>query len=157
LTKIQALATYNEKEIDPSHFLETTKVLGLGGFGMVRATVKLTGADKNIVYALKSLSKHTILQRASGLAAVMSELRSLALLVDSKFVCKVHYAFQDAAYLYMVLDLAVGGDMRYNMRATANCRFPEERARFYISQVILAVESCHKASVLHRGMRHPTL
>jgi serine/threonine protein kinase len=118
---------------------------------MVRTTVKLTGSDKNMVYALKSLSKHAILQRSTGIAAVMNELKSLALLVDSKFICRVHYAFQDCAFLFMILDLAPGGDMRYNMRAQANSRFPEEAAQFYIAQVILAVEHCHEASILHRG------
>jgi serine/threonine kinase 32 len=138
--------------IDLSHFATPKKVLGLGGYGCVRATRKLSGRDKGLAYALKSLSKFAVLQRSSGVTSVLSELRALALLADAPFICNVHYAFQDEIFLYMVLDLALGGDMRYNLKSAPNCRFTEARAQFYIAQIIVAISCCHKAGILHRGM-----
>ena len=145
--------TTTEYEIDLTSFSPPKRILGIGGFGMVRAVTKLTGTDRSTAYALKSLSKSAVLQRSSGTAAVLSELKALALLVDAKFVCNVHYAFQDSIFLYMIIDLAAGGDLRFALKFSPNCRFNEVRARFYIAQIIIAVDSCHSASILHRGRR----
>jgi Protein kinase domain len=145
------LTTSQDMSIDMSHFTFPKKVLGLGGYGCVRATKKLSGRDKGAVYALKSLSKFAVLQRSSGVVSVLSELRALTLLADGPFICNIHYAFQDDIFLYMVLDLALGGDMRYNLKNSSNCRFTEARAQFYIAQIIIAVSCCHNAGILHRG------
>lgn len=82
---------------------------------------------------------------------VLSELRALVVLSHCKFVCNVHYGFQDSTHLYMAIDIAPGGDMRYNLRATQDTRFSESVARVYICQVFIALDFCHKASILHRG------
>ena len=144
----------NDTIIGLDNFSPAKKVLGLGGFGCVRITRKLTGVDKNKLYALKSLSKNAVLLRSSGISSVMSELKALALLVDAAYICNVHYAFQDDVFLYMAIDLAEGGDMRYNLRISPNCRFKESRAQFYVAQLMLAVACCHSASILHRGNIH---
>ena len=33
----------------------------------------------------------------------------------SRFVCSAYYAFQDDAHLYLVLDLYLGGDLRFHL------------------------------------------
>ena len=43
--------------------------------------------------------------------------------------------------------------MRYNMRSCQNGRFGEETARFFICQLILAIDHCHKLSILHRDIK----
>ena len=150
---VSSTLTNDPTHVDIHSFSTPKKLLGLGGFGCVRAVKKLTGRDRNTNYALKSLSKHAVLQRSSGVSSVLSELKALALLADAPFVCNVHYAFQDDCFLYMVLDLAVGGDMRYNLKCAPYYRFSEHRARFYIAQVLLAVEACHQACILHRDVK----
>ena len=169
--------TADEARIDLSCFAQPRRVLGLGGFGCVRETTKVAGKDKGKRYALKSLAKQAVLARSSGVSSVLSELRALAVLVDAPFVCCVHYAFQvrrmrfligllllnspqlsrqDDAFLFMVLDLAVGGDMRFNLKCAPYYRFSEMRARFYIAQVVLAVGACHGAAILHRDIKPGT-
>ncbi len=56
----------NDIEIDLSHFALTGETLGLGGFGMVREVQKLTAFDRGTHYAMKSMSKASILKRSSG-------------------------------------------------------------------------------------------
>lgn len=104
----------NDKEIDLSHF-RMLGVMGQGGFGVVRVGVKLSGGDAGTKYAVKCLIKRSILDRSSGPSAVLTELRALAIL-DSPYICNCHYAFQNKACLFLVLDLALGGDMRYNLK-----------------------------------------
>ena len=81
----------------------------------------------------------------------MTELKALIMLGDCDFVCKIQYAFQDDSQLYMVLELAYRGDMRYNLRATSQSRFQELTAKDFVCQILLALECCHKSSILHRG------
>ena len=63
-----------------------------------------------------------------------------------------HYAFQDESYLYLVLDLARGGDLRYNLSASGG-RFSEERAKFYVAQVVLALDYLHQIGIIHRDVK----
>lgn len=143
---------YNETEVDLSHFSKGIGTLGLGGFGMVRLVKKLTGRDKNKEFAMKSMSKDAILKRSSGPNAVMTELRALIMLSDCRFICNIRYAFQDSSHLYMVLELAPGGDMRFNLRAMSAMRFSEEASKNFICQIFTALDYCHRSSILHRGI-----
>jgi serine/threonine protein kinase len=144
-------STINECEVDRSHFSQSKQLLGFGGFGIVRLVEKTTGNDRGKLYALKSMSKIAILKRPSGVAGVLSELTSLAILKEFPFICNVQYAFQDSTYLYLVLDLATNGDLRMNIRRAKDNRFAENICTFFITQIILAVEYC-SLNILHRGI-----
>lgn len=136
-----------------SDFAVSGKILGIGGFGLVRLAKKKSGLDKDFCYALKSLSKSSILQRPSGISTVMNELNILTSFGNEPFICNVKYAFQDLSLIYLVLDFAIGGDMRYNIRKMKNRRFCESSAMFYICQVLIAIEVCHQAKILHRDVK----
>lgn len=141
----------NEHEVDLSHFTKPTEVLGIGGFGLVRKVVKITGNDSGVEYAMKTTTKASILARSTGLQAMTSELKSMILCEGCEYICQLHYAFQDHSHIYFVLDHAIGGDMRYNMRRSPGFRFREDLARIFIKQVLLALHHCHQRSILHRG------
>ena len=157
VTRTLTSFNYNETEIDITHFSKGSDALGLGGFGVVRMVRKLTGKDRGTEYAMKSMSKYAILKRSSGPCAVSTELRCLVMLADCRFICRLHYAFQSDAHLFMVLELALGGDLRYNLRATPRGRFSEEAAKNLICQIIVALDCCHRSSILHRGEYHRML
>ncbi len=141
----------NETEVDLSHFLVGKDVLGLGGFGIVRKVTKLTGSDDGKEYALKSMSKGMVLARNTGCMAVMTELKTLIMVDDCEFICRLHYAFQDDSNLYMVLDYAPCGDLRYNIRLAPMLRFSEALSRIFTYQILSALNHCHRRSILHRG------
>lgn len=61
---------------------------------------------------------------------------------------KLYYSFQDAEYLYLIMEYLPGGDvMTLLMREET---LTETVARFYISQSVLAIESIHKHNYIHR-------
>jgi serine/threonine protein kinase len=144
----------NPFEVDRSHYT-FQHAIGSGGFGIVQYAVKRSDPDKNKSFAIKSLSKASILKRKSGLVSIFTELKILAS-ISHTFICNSHYAFQDEAYLYLVLDLARGGDLRYNLSASGG-RFSETRAKFYIAQVILALEYLHRIGIIHRDVKPENL
>lgn len=146
------LTVTNDQEIDTSHFTRPREILGIGGFGLVRKVQKATGYDQNTIYAMKSISKGMVISRQSGLAAVMTELKTLILLNDCPLICHLQYAFQDDHQLYMIFDYASGGDLRYNLRKCPGYHFSERLSKIIILQTFLALEFCHSRNILHRGM-----
>lgn len=129
--------------------LKVKEVLGVGGFGLVRE-VQLPGeVDPSQSFAMKSVSKHDLLCRSSGVQSVFQELQALRILQLSRhranrFICQLHLAFQDSRYVYLVLDLCPGGDLRCNLNRALGHRFSESIARFFFAQVVLALDACHK-------------
>ena len=85
--------------------------IGRGGFGKVwRVDSK---KEKGEAFAMKEMAKARIITKKS-VQSVMNELKLLSL-VQSDFIVNVHYAFQDKMNLYLIMDLLLGGDLRYHI------------------------------------------
>ena len=106
------------------------------------------GYDVGTWYAMKTLTKAVILEKRH-VAMVMKERNLLARLHCPQLV-NMHYAFQDAKNLYIVMDLCLGGDLHYQMTRLPERCFPELQTRFYVASVILCLEYMHGAGILHR-------
>lgn len=59
----------------------------------------------------------------------------------------MHYAFQDAKFLYMVMDFMPGGDL-VNLMSTYEV--PEKWAKFYTAEIVLALDVIHRMGFVHR-------
>ena len=131
----------NSSILDMSHFI-CDEIIGVGGFGLVRLAVKEESlghsCPENLkLYAIKSIPKRNILAKKNGVISVYNELNCLAALANkSPFVNKIHHAFHDSRYVYMVLDFCSGGDMRLNLRRQPLGVFSENIVRFYIAQLV---------------------
>uniref|UniRef100_A0A182PT53 non-specific serine/threonine protein kinase n=1 Tax=Anopheles epiroticus TaxID=199890 RepID=A0A182PT53_9DIPT len=82
------------------------KLIGRGSFGEVLLVRQK--ATKQ-VYAMKRLSKYQMITRSD--TAFFWEERYIMANANSDWIVKLHYAFQDAKYLYMVMDFMPGGDI----------------------------------------------
>eukprot|EP00948_MAST-09A_sp_MAST-9A-sp1_P001936 g1936.t1 len=132
--------------------------LGKGAFGMVSACrSKLTDS----VYAMKTLGKHAILTSGSvSPTHVMNELKLLKKL-NNPFIVGLNYAFQDSASLYFVIDLCLGGDLKYILTREGNT-FPKHKsgyglhiscAMFYCAEIALGLDYMHRKHVIHRDIK----
>lgn len=68
------------------------------------------------------------------------------------------YSFQDEEDMFMVVDLLLGGDLRYHLQQ--NVQFSEDTVRLYICEMALALDYLRSQHIIHRcvntcGMRHP--
>uniref|UniRef100_A0AAQ4RWN2 Rho-associated protein kinase n=1 Tax=Gasterosteus aculeatus aculeatus TaxID=481459 RepID=A0AAQ4RWN2_GASAC len=59
-------------------------------------------------------------------------------------------AFQDDRHLYMVMEFMPGGDL---VTLTLNYDIPEKWARFYIAEVVLALNTIHSMGFIHRDVK----
>ncbi|RZF34758.1 hypothetical protein LSTR_LSTR007810 [Laodelphax striatellus] len=126
---------------------EIIKVIGRGAFGEV-CVVKMKNTDK--VFAMKILNKWEMLKRAE--TACFQEERDVLVYGDRRWITNLHYAFQDENNLYLVMDYYCGGDL-LTLLSKFEDRLPEDMARFYIAEMILAISSIHNLRYVHRDIK----
>lgn len=95
------------EKAEPSQF-ELLKVLGEGSFGKVFLVRKIVGNDAGTLYAMKVLRKASLRVRDRHRSKME---RNILVDVEHPFIVKLHYAFQTAGKLYLILDFLRGGDL----------------------------------------------
>ncbi|KAJ1907782.1 Serine/threonine kinase [Tieghemiomyces parasiticus] len=129
------------EEVNLRHF-NLLRSVGRGSFGKVRIVER---RDTKKLYALKYISKAECI-RMEALTNVFRE-RDILEDVDHPFVCNLRFAFQDEEYMYMVIDLMMGGDLRFHITRR---RFIENVIRFWIAEMACAIRYLHSQGIVHR-------
>lgn len=124
----------------------TFRALGRGGFGTVYACKK---NNSGAIYAMKSVNKKQVKVK-NALDNILEE-RTVLMMMNSNFVTNLKYALQDEESLYFIMDLMLGGDLKFHLINAG--RFPELRAKFYAAQVLLGLEHVHSKGVIYRDMK----
>ena len=77
--------------------------------------------------------------------------RNLMSKINHPFIVNMHFSFQDNHYLYMILDLMKGGDLRYYIKLSEKAKktFSEKEVNFIIANLILSLEYIHKNNIIH--------
>lgn len=104
-------------------------------------------------FAMKEMAKARIITKKS-VQSVMNELKLLAV-ISSDFIVNVHYAYQDKMTLYLVMDLLLGGDLRFHIARRK--KFTEDQTRFFIACLVHALDSVHAANIIHRDIKPENL
>uniref|UniRef100_A0A8C1JHA9 Serine/threonine-protein kinase MRCK alpha n=1 Tax=Cyprinus carpio TaxID=7962 RepID=A0A8C1JHA9_CYPCA len=89
---------------------------------------------------------------AFGETACFREERDVLVNGDSQWITTLHYAFQDENNLYLVMDYYVGGDL-LTLLSKFEDRLPEDMAKFYLAEMVLAVDSVHQLHYVHRDIK----
>ncbi|VDM38747.1 unnamed protein product [Toxocara canis] len=121
------------------------KVIGRGAYGEVQLVRH--NASKN-VYAMKLLNKNEMIRRADS--AFFWEERDIMAHANSEWIVKLHYAFQDARFLYMVMEYMPGGDL---VNLMTSYDVSEKWARFYSAELVLALDALHTMGYIHRDVK----
>ncbi|GAA5926395.1 hypothetical protein JCM1841_007004 [Sporobolomyces salmonicolor] len=131
--------------VDLWHFYLLRSV-GKGAFGKVRV---VQHKQTKTLYALKYINKARI-SKQHAVNNIIQERRLLEE-IDSPFVCNLRFAFQDDENLFMVLDLMLGGDLRFHLDRLGAMK--EEVVRFYVAEMSLALGDLHKRGIVHRDIK----
>ena len=63
----------------------------------------------------------------------------------------LRYAFQDDEYLFMVLDMMLGGDLRYHLDKMKH--FTEPMLQLMVAEISLALDYLHSRNIVHRDLK----
>ena len=71
------------------------------------------------------------------------------------FIVNMIYSFQDHDYLYLVMDLLPGGNLRYHI--SRKRYFNENQNKFLIACILVGLEYIHGENILHRDIKPENL
>eukprot|EP00834_Sanchytrium_tribonematis_P001011 NODE_21_length_42443_cov_0.822808.p22 type:complete len:243 gc:universal NODE_21_length_42443_cov_0.822808:15076-14348(-) len=71
--------------------------------------------------------------------------------VEFPLVVNLRFAFQDDENLFMVLDLMLGGDIRFHIDRQGSLK--EDVVQFYTAEIALALNYLHSHNVVHRDIK----
>ncbi|KAG6374315.1 kinase-like domain-containing protein [Boletus reticuloceps] len=134
-----------ESEVNLFHF-ELHRAVGKGAFGKVRV---VEHKKTKQVYALKYIDKSKCVKQR----AVANTIQERHLLeeVDHPFIVNLRYAFQDDENCFFVLDLMLGGDLRFHLERRGN--LSEHIVRFWMAELASALVYLHKRRIIHRDIK----
>ncbi|KAK2750953.1 hypothetical protein FQN57_000028 [Myotisia sp. PD_48] len=138
----------DRKQVGPNDF-KILKLIGRGTFGQVYQVQK---KDTLRIYAMKVLSKKVIIQKKE-VAHTLGERNILVrtATTDSPFIVGLKFSFQTPTDLYLVTDYMSGGELFWHLQKEG--RFQEPRAKFYIAELILALQHLHEHDIVYRDLK----
>jgi serine/threonine protein kinase len=146
---VEALYQSTERpHIGPEDF-QILRLIGKGTFGQVYMVRK---NDTKRIYAMKVLQKKVIVQKKE-VAHTVGERNILVRTAtsDSPFIVGLKFSFQTPSDLYLVTDYMSGGELFWHLQKEG--RFDEKRAKFYIAELILAIQHLHQADIVYRDLK----
>ena len=125
---------------------QIVKVLGTGAFGKVSLVYN---EELKRYFAMKSLKKEYIKKYQQ--TKHTKEERKIMEKIDYPFISKLYYAFQTKKSLFMITEFMAGGEMFHHLHECGH--FDENRTRFYIAELVLAIDHLHKNNILYRDLK----
>ncbi|CAD8102568.1 unnamed protein product [Paramecium primaurelia] len=124
---------------------EFIQVLGVGAFGAVWLVCKKKTKD---YYAMKVIDcRNKNMNEIQNLRAEKNVFEIL----EGDFVVKAFYSFIQDNCLLFLLEYMMGGDFSQVLYQYG--RISESVAKFYLAELLLAIESLHKKGIIHRDLK----
>ncbi|RLM78952.1 hypothetical protein C2845_PM12G10040 [Panicum miliaceum] len=139
-----------EPPLSLGHF-RLLRRLGYGDIGSVYLVELRAGAGRGALFAMKVMDKGSLAGR-NKLARAQTEREILALL-DHPFLPTLYSHFETDKFCCLLMEYCCGGNLHSLRQKQPNKRFTEDAARFYASEVLLALEYLHMLGVVYRDLK----
>lgn len=125
---------------------EIIRTLGTGSFGRVHL---VRSVHNGRYYAMKVLRKSRVVA-AKQIEHTNDERRILAI-THHPFITRMWGTFQDCKSVFMIMDYIEGGELFTLLRRSRT--FPNQVAKFYSAEVLLALEYLHSKNIIYRDLK----
>lgn len=151
IRKNEPIVIESVEQIGPASF-KIKKLLGKGGFGKVFQVVKVGKNDNKSdqIFAMKVINKTSIIKKPKEIIHVKAE-RNILEEVNHPFIVNLYYAFQTQTKLYLILEYLCGGELFTHLEREGF--FKESYVRFYVCEMILAIQYLHSLGVIYRDLK----
>ena len=146
LYKQEMIKSRKSREKQSIQDYESLAIIGRGAFGEVHVC-REKKTDK--IYAIKKIKKK-ILVLKNQIIHILNEQIFMSR-AKSPWIVELKASFQEDEYLYLVMEYLPGGDLM-NLLIKKDI-LTENEAKFYLSELILAIESIHKLDCIHRDIK----
>ncbi|KAJ3694517.1 hypothetical protein LUZ60_009997 [Juncus effusus] len=141
------IANSRDAPLSLGHF-RLLKRLGYGDIGSVHL-VELKGTST--YFAMKVMDKASLINR-NKLIRAQTEREILGLL-DHPFLPTLYSYFETEKFYCLVMEYCSGGNLHSLHQKQPNKHFSEHAARFYASEVLLALEYLHMVGIVYRDLK----
>ncbi|KAM7512502.1 hypothetical protein LguiB_011377 [Lonicera macranthoides] len=124
------------------------KQLGCGDIGKVYLS-ELTGTRS--YFAMKVMDKVALASRKKLLRAQTE--REILQSLDHPFLPTLYSHFETEKFSCLVMEFCNGGDLHALRQKQPGKYFPEHAARFYVAEVLLALEYLHMLGIIYRDLK----
>ncbi|MBA0710548.1 hypothetical protein Golax_009827 [Gossypium laxum] len=128
------------------------RLLGRGSFAKVHEATSLD--DDNTVVAVKIIDKTKTVDAAME-PRIIREVSAMRRLQHHPNILKIHEVMATKTKIYLVMELASGGELF--TKVLRRGRLDEPVARRYFSQLVSALHFCHQNGVAHRDVKPQNL
>ncbi|GAB2303195.1 Serine/threonine-protein kinase d6pkl2 [Dionaea muscipula] len=130
-----------------NHF-RLLKRLGCGDIGSVYLS-ELSGTK--CYFAMKVMDKASLAGRKKLLRAQTE--REILQSLDHPFLPTLYTHFETEKFSCLVMEFCPGGDLHTLRQRQAGKYFPEQAVKFYVSEVLLALEYIHMLGIVYRDLK----
>lgn len=143
---IQAIRT-KDGALGLSHF-RLLKKLGCGDIGSVYLS-ELSGTK--CYFAMKVMDKGSLASRKKLLRAQTE--REILQSLDHPFLPTLYTHFETEKFSCLVMEFCPGGDLHTLRQRQPGKHFSEQAVKFYVAQVLLALEYLHMLGIVYRDLK----
>ncbi|XP_010924538.1 serine/threonine-protein kinase RHS3-like [Elaeis guineensis] len=136
---------------DPPLGLNHFKLLKRLGYGDIGSVYLVELKDTSTYFAMKVMDKVSLVSR-NKLIRAQTEREILGLL-DHPFLPTLYSHFETDKFYCLVMEYCSGGNLHSLRQKQRNKYFSEQAARFYASEVLLALEYLHMLGVIYRDLK----
>ncbi|CAI4232722.1 unnamed protein product [Auanema sp. JU1783] len=149
-------ASGSQAEVSPSATsrwsvgLKDFKLLTVIGRGSYAKVVQAEHIHTNQIYAIKIIKKQ-MFNEDEDIDWVQTEKSVFEAASNHPFLVGLHSCFQTRSRLFFVIEFVPGGDLMYHMQRQR--KLPEDHARFYSAEIILALHFLHSRGIIYRDLK----
>lgn len=135
----------SRKKIDMRCF-DILKCIGAGGFSKV---FLVRYKEDGKFYAMKLIDKHFIAE--NNKKGIVENERNIMVGMKHPFILEMKFSFETLDFLVFVLEYCPGGELFTYVKKLR--RMPEDVAKFYMIEILLAIEHLHSHNIIYRDIK----